>query len=195
MKLGGSSSDTLASKAHSFGIGCGLSGTVTIVCWSTNKLDASTRACCFFSHRKGIKQWEIWLQQQYSYAQNSRSHLHGSWSRNWTKQPASLSRMTLLHCIDDQCSWLQPPQLETTCTTIQNDSTALHRWPAWSTSTTAAWPILFYLAGSWNLSPHIPTHISFSMAPKKTIKKNTPTVGPMGPVFHPFNSWKWNFQL
>ena len=32
MKLGGSGSDTLAGKAHSFGMGCGLSGTVMIVC-------------------------------------------------------------------------------------------------------------------------------------------------------------------
>ena len=32
MEFGGSGTDTLAGKAHSFGTGCGLSGTVTIVC-------------------------------------------------------------------------------------------------------------------------------------------------------------------
>ena len=47
MKLSGSGSDTLAGKAHSFSMGCGLSDTVTIVCGSPNKLAASTRAWCF----------------------------------------------------------------------------------------------------------------------------------------------------
>ena len=53
--------DGCASKACGFGAGCSLSSTVTMVCWSTNKLSASTRAWCFFGHRKSIRWSKNWL--------------------------------------------------------------------------------------------------------------------------------------